>query len=136
VPRRDFVTLAVRDAVLARDGWRCVAPQLDGSAGNCRGEFGAVIEYPGGYNVAHLELHHVKEQPRMGKRAESDPDHLVALCPWHHKYSGWGTSKHGLGLLREYLRRKATPISSPAVDAGTDAPDPEPLFFPRKGGLS
>jgi hypothetical protein len=103
--RRDVVTLAVREEVLARDGWRCVAPTLDPSAGNCMTDFGDMMEYPGGYNVTHLELHHVKDQPMMGKRAESDADHLVTLCPWHHKYSGWGTSKHGLGLLREYLRR-------------------------------
>lgn len=131
--RRDLVTLAVREEVLARDGWRCVAAQLDPTAGNCMTEYGDRMEYPGGYNVTHLELHHVKDQPRMGVRAESDADHLVTLCPWHHKYSGWGTSKHGLGIAREYLRRKAKPISSPAVGAGTDEPDQVPLLFPKKG---
>lgn len=122
--KSSVVSLALREEVLARQGYRCLAPQLDPSAGNCRGEFGRPMEYPGGYNVAHLELHHVKDQPRMGVKAETDPDHLVALCPWHHKYSGWGTSKHGLGLLREYLR---------AHQLSDSADAPAQLALPKRG---
>lgn len=48
-----------------------------------------------------LTLDHVKDQPMMGRRAPSDPSHLVTLCEGHH-LGGWATSHRP--LLREYLR--------------------------------
>ena len=84
--RRDPVTPEVYAAVLARDG-RCVAPQL-GAGDLCDGR---------------LTLDHVKDQPMMGKRAPSDPAHLVALC-WRHHLDGWATAHRP--ALREYLRSR------------------------------
>lgn len=128
--RRDPVTFALREAVIARDGYRCVAPVIDATAGECRSAFGDAMEYAGGYRVTHLELDHVKDEPRMGRRAESDAAHLVTLCPWHHRDSGWATSRRG--MLREYLRRKAFPISSPGRGEVADASEPVQLAFPKK----
>jgi hypothetical protein len=51
-----------------------------------------------------LTLDHVKEQPRMGKRAPSDMAHLVTLC-WHHHLDGWATAHRP--QLRRYLQRVA-----------------------------
>ncbi|MCU0250199.1 MAG: hypothetical protein MUE61_08330 [Vicinamibacterales bacterium] len=127
-PRRDLVTAPTRYAVLSRDQWRCVAPDLDPTAGDCRNEFGDPNR-PG-----DLELHHVKDQPRMGVRAESDPEHLVALCPWHHRYSGWGTSRHGLGLLRQYLAGvKQTGFPTRQSEPPSDAPDQATLPLSGEG---
>jgi hypothetical protein len=128
--RRDRVTRELREAVLERDEWRCVAPVIDPKAGECRSAFGDPMAYGGGYRVAHLELDHVKDQPRMSVRAESDAAHLVTLCPWHHRESGWATGRRG--MLRDYLRRKANPISSPELGSPTEAPEPVQLAFPKK----
>ena len=84
--RRDPVTPELRIRVLTRDG-DCLAPRLDSFAGECHGR---------------LTLDHVKDQPRMGKRAPSDARHLVTLCEWHHLESGWATSHRP--ELRFYLR--------------------------------
>lgn len=129
-PHRDPVTPGLRDAVLARDGHRCVASLLD-AHGACRTAFGEPMEYPGGYRVAHLELDHVKDQPRMGVRAESDLDHLVALCPYHHRESGWATSHRP--ALREYLALKATQISTPEASSASEASGMVPPLRPRGG---
>lgn len=93
---RDPVTPELRGAVMLRDGWRCVAPQL-GAPDLCAGR---------------LTLDHVRDQPhvgdpvtkRKGRRAPSDPAHLVTLC-WHHHLDGWATSHRP--ELREYLRQKS-----------------------------
>lgn len=109
--RKDPVTRTVRGAVLKRDlvecykhlikegksvpqlfEWKrenpiCLAPVLDPSqSGRCSGR---------------ETLDHVKDQPMMGKRAPSDPAHLVTLC-WHHHLDGWATSHRP--ELRDYLR--------------------------------
>jgi len=84
--RRDPVTSEVRLAVLQRDHG-CVAVELGADPGDCRGP---------------LTLDHVKDQPRMGKRAPSDPAHLVTLCRFHHLDSGWATGHRP--ELRAYLR--------------------------------
>ena len=82
---RDPVTQAVALEVLARDNG-CVAVTLGEDPSSCTGR---------------LTLDHVKDQPRMGKRAPSDPAHLVALCFSHH-LNGWATAHRP--QLREYLR--------------------------------
>jgi hypothetical protein len=86
------VTASVRDTVLRRDQG-CVAPRL-GAVTPCRGRWG---EYP----PRSLELDHVKDQPRMGVRAPSDPAHLISMCRHHHET--WATANRP--ALREYLRR-------------------------------
>jgi hypothetical protein len=48
-----------------------------------------------------LQLDHVKDQPRMGKRAPSDARHLISVCAFHH-LEGWATSHRP--AIREYLR--------------------------------
>jgi hypothetical protein len=83
---KDPVTGAVALAVLERDGG-CVAVKLGASPYECRGP---------------LTLDHVKDQPRMGKRAPSDVRHLVTICTAHHLENGWATSHRP--ELREYLR--------------------------------
>ncbi len=55
-----------------------------------------------------LTLQHVKDQPRTGKRAPSDPEHLVVVCE-HHHLDGWATSREALRFQRDYLRRLADP---------------------------
>ena len=83
--RKDPVTPELRLYVLERDHG-CVAVTLGAEMGDCRGR---------------LTLDHVKSQPMMGKRAPSDPQHLVAVCE-HHHLDGWATSHRP--ELREYLR--------------------------------
>jgi hypothetical protein len=82
--KADPVTPDLRLAVLARD-FGCVAVTLGEDPGDCRGR---------------LTLDHVKDQPRMGKRAPSDAAHLVSVCE-HHHLDGWATSHRP--ELREYL---------------------------------
>jgi hypothetical protein len=85
--RSDPVTPATYDTVMKRDK-SCLAPVLDPSqSGKCWGGW---------------SLDHVKDYPRMGKRAPSDPGHLVVLCMNHHVWTGWATGHRP--LLREYLR--------------------------------
>lgn len=87
--RRDRVTPDVALAVLSRDAG-CVAVTLGESPATCGGR---------------LTLDHVKDQPRMGKRAPSDPGHLVSLCENHHLWTGWATAHRP--ELRQYLREVA-----------------------------
>ena len=100
----------VRQQVLARDRYVCVAPNLDRAAGECRDAWGN----PGwDVPIVELELDHVRPEPMMGKTAPSEPEFLVTLCPWHHQGReagrNWATSHRP--LLREYLARKADEIS-------------------------
>jgi hypothetical protein len=83
---RDRVSPELALTVLARDKG-CVAVTLGAAPAGCRGR---------------LTLDHVKDQPRMGKRAPSDAGHLVSLCEGHHLENGWATSHRP--ELREYLR--------------------------------
>lgn len=87
--RRDRVTTDAALEVLRRDAG-CVAVTLGESPADCGGR---------------LTLDHVKSQPMMGKRAPSDPAHLVSLCEQHHLWSGWATSHRP--ELRLYLLRFA-----------------------------
>lgn len=62
---------------------------------------------------------HVKDADgqAMGKRAPSDPDHLLLLCWGHHEGAGesggycWGTSRDGLERQRTYLAQFSTTSS-------------------------
>lgn len=94
------MTLGLRAEVLARDKG-CLANLL-GATDNCRDKWGAVLPLQGRYAHSRLELDHIREQPMMGKRAPSDAEHLLTLCPWHHRDSGWATSHRP--ELRAYLR--------------------------------
>lgn len=71
----DPVTPEVRSAVLLRDG-ACVAWLLD-RAHVCRDAYGTPHDPR---RLAVLSIEHVKDELRMGKRAPSDLEHLVALC--------------------------------------------------------
>ena len=80
------MTPDVYEAVMERDGG-CRARYLDPKAGPCEGR---------------LTLDHVQDgYGRMGRRAPSDPAHLVVLC-LRHGVQGWELSHKP--LLREYLR--------------------------------
>ena len=98
--RKDPVTREVRETVLARDKG-CVAPRL-GAEDPCRDSWGYPV--PGGAPAFALTLDHVHDwYGKMGKRAASDPAHLVTLC-WGHHLAGWATSHRP--ELREYLAGK------------------------------
>lgn len=81
----------VYQAVELRDP-QCMAPVLDEVEHN---------RWPGCCG-GRLTMQHVKPGPG-GKRI-TDEAHLIRLCEWHHLYTGWATSKHGLALQRAYLR--------------------------------
>jgi hypothetical protein len=82
--RKDPVTPELRLLVLRRDGI-CVTRRIDPNADDCAGR---------------LTLDHVKDQPRMGVRAPSDPAHLAVVC-MHHHLDGWATAHRP--ELRKYL---------------------------------
>ena len=86
---RDPVSPELALAVLRRDQG-CVAVTLGEDPSTCGGR---------------LTLDHVKDQPRMGKRAPSDAAHLASVCERHHLWTGWATSHRP--ELREYLRSVA-----------------------------
>lgn len=94
MPHKDPVTPELRRYVLNRDGG-CMAQWLGAPTG-CRDTGG----YPLPMLSLDLELDHVRDQPMIGKRAPSDPIHLVALCHHHHQ-GGWATRNRP--LLRSYL---------------------------------
>ena len=130
------ISARVRLAVLKRDHFACVAPVVDREAGGCRDRFMRPVYI---VPVTDLELDHVRDQPMMGKTAESDPDHLVTLCHWHHQGldagRNWATSHRP--LLREYLARlKATQISlTPPLGLIQDSPADEPSVRKREAHL-
>lgn len=66
----------------------CMAPRLDPDVGPCSGR---------------LTRQHVKDGP--GGPRVTDEAHLLMLCEHHHIWSGWATSKAGLALQRDHLRR-------------------------------
>ena len=83
---RDRVSPDLAIAIFERDG-SCVAVKLGADPAGCGGR---------------ATLDHVKDLPRMGKRAPSDAAHLVAICEKHHIWDGWATSHRP--ELRDYLR--------------------------------
>jgi hypothetical protein len=91
----DPVTPEMRERVLERDEYRCVAPLL-GASSACANRWGDE-------GIDDLTLDHIREFAMMGKRAPSDEKHMVTLC-YHHHLHGWATAHRD--LLREYLRMK------------------------------
>jgi hypothetical protein len=96
---KDPVTEEVHRSVLLRDGG-CVAAVLDPDH-YCTDQWGNQIPWK---HLEQMTLDHVQsEYGRMGKRAPSDLDHLVTLCPGAHLRTHWATSHRP--ALREYLAR-------------------------------
>ena len=97
---RDPVTPAVRDYVLRRDK-ACLLWAMDPDH-QCRDIWGTPHD-PRDLN--RLTLEHVKDQPRMGRRAPSDARHMVALCG----AANVGVpSKEQRAAFRSYLARVET----------------------------
>lgn len=94
------MTPELREAVLRRDGG-CIAARMEPEHG-CTDRWGMPHSPTA---VELLTLDHVKDQPRMGRRAQSDPQHLVSLCWGAHLNTSWATSNRP--ALREYLRSVA-----------------------------
>jgi hypothetical protein len=86
----------VKAIVLQRDGYHCIAPDIDGKAGWCRDAFGTPITRWGSRDPGpmYLQMSHTKDADglAMGKKAESDPRHLVSLCPFHHTGTSGGSN--------------------------------------------
>lgn len=99
--KADPVIPEVRAFVMARDRG-CVAAKMD-PAHVCRDMYGKPHAYT---ELARLTLEHVKDQLRMGKRAPSDPAHLVALC---YGANVGVPSKELRAALRSYLRTVEAP---------------------------
>jgi hypothetical protein len=95
---------------MIRDGYRCIAPQIDCHAGWCRDIFGNVITRwqdrdPG---PQYLQMSHTKDADElmMGQKASSREWHLVALCPMHHTGTTAGSNWEAVNRnkVRAYLR--------------------------------
>ena len=105
VRKADPVTSEVRAFVLARDRM-CIAAKLE-PGHVCRDMFG----YPHApTDLGRMTLEHVKDQLRAGRRAPSDPVHLLTLC--------YGTnvnvpSKELRAGFRAYLREVDEAIEDP-----------------------
>lgn len=97
--RRDPVKPEVRSMVILRDG-TCILYRLD-LAHICRDKWG---EQHNPHDLERLTIEHVKDQPRMGKRAPSDPGHLVAMC-WQGNVGV--PSKTQRAAIRAYLESRA-----------------------------
>lgn len=91
----DRVTSELRWSVFRRDGG-CVLARLE-PGHVCRDQWGAPHAPD---DLWRLTLEHVKDEPRMGKRAPSDMAHMVALCWW----ANVGVpSKQARAAMRDYL---------------------------------
>lgn len=97
--RKDPVTDEVYRAVMRRDG-DCIA------ASNHHLVRRLYLNHPYPAETrceGRLTLQHVKDAPRMGKRAPSDVRHLVVLCERHHLWESWATNRGALAFQRDYL---------------------------------
>lgn len=105
----DPVPLRLHEAVLRRDGI-CFVARLD-PVHLCRDRWGQ----PHAARVLRLlTMDHVKEHPRLGRRAPSDLAHLVAMC--------WGAnvgvpSKEVRAAERAYLAQLYPDIWHPQKEA-------------------
>lgn len=95
--RKDPVTPELRDFILNRDK-ECLAHKLDPEH-VCRDTFGNPHSP---YDLWRLSLEHVKSELRIGRRAPSDPRHLVALC---YALNDRVPSKAEREAFRSYLAR-------------------------------
>lgn len=93
--RTDPVTPDVADVVFRRDRG-CMIVRLVPDVGPCYGRWGL------GSSPTY-ELMHVKDQPRLGVRAPSDPAHLAVGCSGHHH--SIGGRRDVLTALRAYLQK-------------------------------
>jgi hypothetical protein len=127
---------SIRQAVLARDNFACVAPIEDPAGGQCHDRYGRP-----GYRVpiVHLELDHVGEG-RMGKAAPTEARFLVTLCPGHHRGVGekagyvWATCHRP--LLRGYLAKRNAGLGVPLrLDLSEDSPTGELPVRKQEAGL-
>jgi len=109
-PEPDKVKPWLYAFIMERDERTCVAPKVDPHAGECRDQWGNPFSgtwTPGmGELGSFLTLDHVpaRGENAFGKRAASDADHLVAVCWWHHLFSGWNTSHRD--QERDYIARR------------------------------
>jgi hypothetical protein len=108
----------VRAAVLMRDGYHCIAPDIDAHAGWCRDAFGNPITRwrdrdPG---PTYLQMSHTKDADElaMGKKAEADSQHLVTLCPFHHTGTTAGSNWEAVhrNQIRKWLTEMYSPVRS------------------------
>lgn len=93
---RDRVTPELHEAVIRRDG-ACLLSKIEPDH-VCRDQWGH--SHPPDW-WKRLTVEHVKDQPRMGKRAPSDMAHLVALC---YAANVGVPSKSQREAFRAYLR--------------------------------
>ncbi len=93
---RDRVTPELREAILRRDG-RCFMTRLS-PFHVCFDAFGRKHASD---DLNKLTLEHVKDEPRMGRRAPSDERHIVALC---YRANVGVPSKATRQAMRAYLR--------------------------------
>jgi len=117
-PKKDPVPPEVREAVLKRDKFRCVGPELATLAGvpfpgPCRNVFGKDMEQPYGYLIEDLQIDHVRDEPGGPRR--SVERWLQALCPRCH-LDGFATSKE----IRAAARLRLETIYGEESDAQTD----------------
>jgi hypothetical protein len=95
---RDPVTPEVYEAVFLRDG-QCVISTFD-EAHVCRDAWGDRHEPD---DIPRLTLDHVKSNLMLGRRAASDPAHLVVMCGWTNVVLH--PTKYQRQRVREYLMR-------------------------------
>jgi len=108
----------VRAAVLRRDGFRCIAPEIDGLAGWCRDTWGNPITQFPAYDRGpqFVTMSHTKDADElaMGKKAPADSEHLVTLCPWHHQGTQGGSNWEAVNRnkIRKWLAEMYSPVRS------------------------
>jgi len=97
----------VRAIVLRRDGYQCIALEIDRDAGWCKDTWGHIITRwpdrdPG---PQYLTMSHTKDEDElmMGKKTTPDEWHLVSLCPWHHQ--GFAAGSNWEAVHRNDIRR-------------------------------
>lgn len=100
-------TPEVREAVLARDGRRCVAPAIAKELGEgidlCLTKWGQPMTLPNGYyREDELQVDRVRDEP--GAPPVYRLEGAQALCP-HHHLDGWATKKEHRAAARERLAR-------------------------------
>jgi hypothetical protein len=106
----------MRASVVRRDGYRCIAPTLDGNAGWCRDAFGTVITRWGDRDPGpqYLQMSHTKDEGELslGKKADTDAIHMVALCPFHHTGTIAGSNWEAANRwrIRRYLDQFKDPV--------------------------